>query len=535
MCNTNIQLAALYCRLSKSHERDDESLSISNQKALLTKEAKRRGYEHYRFFIDDGYSGSLFKRPAFLKMIEAIESGVVCAVIVKDTSRFGRDHLKIGQYIETLFPDNKVRFIAVAGGIDSNTSSIDYLPFISVMDEWYSRDISRKMRSMYESRALKGEPFGIPVYGYKKSENDIVYWEPNPETAPVVRKIYQMALLGYGAAQIAAVLENDKVLTPTHYSLSKGGNCGRRKKNSNPYAWAISTVSQILARQEYCGDIVNQKTYSHSFKDIARQKTSQNDLLILKDRHEPIIERRLWERVQILKTNKKIRKRKEPSLFSGLLRCGDCGANMHYHFNQKNPDIKYYNCSNYIGNRGTCKNTHYVRLDYLEKLVEQEVSHLLCIAQNNKIAFTQKVEKLALQNAKIIQHDRLVELKSLEQRKVELLGWITKLYEDKSNGDLDDDLFVLLAGSYKKDHANTIQEIQNIKDKIFSIQQKEYDVCRFLNVIEEAAAMENILNQELLYQIIEYVAVYPANRTQNEATQRVEIFYHHIGQMKEIL
>lgn len=283
------KIIALYCRISKNMSTNDESNSITNQKILLQNTAAQYGFEHTQFFIDDGYSGTVFDRPALKQMEDAIRAGMVCAVLVKDISRLGRDYLKIGYYLEQFFPRHNVRFIAVSGGIDSNTISTDFVPLYSVMDEWYARDISRKMRLMYQSRASTGAAIGSPVYGYTKSKGKTGPWEIDCEAATVVRYIYRLAFLGYGSEQIAKMLEADKILTPAHYNLKNGSK--RIPTSVDPYRWASTTVAKILCSREYCGDIVNLKTYSNSYKDKKRRESAVENMVILQDKHEAIIER----------------------------------------------------------------------------------------------------------------------------------------------------------------------------------------------------------------------------------------------------
>ena len=291
-----IRYTALYCRISKNISTRDESNSIINQKMLLQKAAVQHGFEHTQLFVDDGYSGTVFDRPALKQMEDAIRAGIVCAVLVKDISRLGRDYLKIGYYLEQFFPQHNVRFIAVSGGIDSDTNSTDFVPLYSVMDEWYARDISRKMRLMYQNRAAAGVPIGVPVYGYTRSKEKGKLWEIDYEAADVVRHIYRLAFLGYGPEQIAKMLESDRILTPAHYHLKHGSK--RIPTSVDPYRWASTTVSKILHSREYCGDVINLKTYSNSYKDKKRRENTVENMIILRNIHEAIIERSFWEYIQ---------------------------------------------------------------------------------------------------------------------------------------------------------------------------------------------------------------------------------------------
>lgn len=464
-------------------------------------------------------------------MQDAIQAGHVSAVIVKDVSRLGRDYLKAGHFIERLFPMHNVRFIAISGGIDSNTTSMDFLPLYSVMDEWYARDISRKLKTMYQARAAKGEPIGIPVYGYTKLPEAQRRWEPDPNTAVVVQKIYHLALFGYGVQQIASMLEIEKILTPAHYRISKNGKCGRRKSLA-PYKWASSTVAQILSRQECCGDVVNLKTYSNSLRDSKRRKNSHNKMVVLKDVHEPIIERPVWEHVQQKRANNRnTRKARKQSLFSGFLRCGDCGSNLHYHFNQGNPSIEYYNCSNYVGNRGTCPDTHYVRLDFLKRQVLEEINKLLSLAHDVLADFTASIEKQCLVQARETEYQLNAEYRVLAKRQEELTFIIAQLYEDKISGNVDGETYSLLSMKFKSERGDNRQKSQQLQEQIQHGQTIADGIARFTNVLTTHSQTEE-LTREVIHELVDYISIYPAIRNGKEYTQKIEISYIFIGKIE---
>lgn len=523
------KIAALYCRISKGEEDRIESNSIINQKTAVLRTAQLNGYKQTQFFIDDGYSGTDFDRPALRQMSEAIKSGVISAVIVKDISRLGRDYLKVGHYIEHFFPKHKIRFISVSGDIDSNTNSMDFLPLYSVMDEWYAKDISRKLRTMYKTRSSKGEPIGLPVYGYVKSLENPKYWEPDPKAAQIVQKIYSLALMNYGTNQIAAMLEKERVLTPSHYRLSQNRN-GGGVKPANPYKWRSSTVTQILTRQEYCGDVVNLKTYSNSFKDRRRHLNKTNEIVILKDVHVPIIDRTIWAHIQQKRSENQIRRKSgKRSLFSGFLRCGDCGGNLHYHFNQNNPDIEYYNCSNYTGNRGTCSDTHYIRLDRLIPRVLNEINSLLSFAHFEWDRFMQRLEERKQTEAKENEKVLNEKYRLLMLRQEELSVLIAKAYEDKVNGDLDDGTFVLLSNKFRNEREKNYEMTQNLQEKIQHYQNISCAVGQFKEMILEIAHVEQ-LTREVLHQLVDWIDVYPMDKQTKE--QEIKIHFLHIGYLE---
>lgn len=520
------KIAALYCRISKSSEAHDESNSISNQKVILQKAAVQYGFDSTQFFIDDGYSGTDFNRPGLKRLEDAIQSGAICAVLVKDISRLGRDYLKVGYYLEQLFPRHNVRFIAVSGGIDSDTNSMDFVPLYSVMDEWYARDISRKIRLIYQSRAA-GIPVGQPVYGYVKSADRSNQWVIDPEAATTVQYIYQLAFCGYGSEQIARRLEDDRILTPAYYRLRNGGN--RTPTSASPYHWSSTTVAKILCSQEYCGDVVNLKTYSNSYKDKKRRENSAAKMVILRNVHQPIIERSLWEYIQHKRKQHKVRKKAgKPSLFSGFLRCGNCGSNLHYHFNQVNPSIEYYNCSNYVGNRGTCPDTHYVRLDDLKEIVLCSLNRLLQDLKDPVFRETiwQRVSSKSQARACVLE----AEVQEIDSRLRKMTAMLTAAFEDKVNGIIDEETFMLLTGQFKKERVQLKERQNDILCELETARNVQKMLDYFMDLVDEQEPIAE-LSREIVGRFIDWIAVYPTDRSVKPHTQRIDIYYHFIGKI----
>lgn len=292
------EITALYCRLSQDDKQEGDSNSIINQKKILKKYALDRGYTNIQFYIDDGVSGTTFNRAGFQSMIADVETGKVKRVIVKDMSRLGRDYLQVGYYTDSYFPDHSIRFIAINDCVDSDDGENELAPFRNVMNEMYARDISRKVRSSHRLRGNAGEPLAQPPYGYKKSPENKKWWIIDPEAAAVVRDIFAMAMEGKGNETIAGILQARKVLIPMAYWREKGLPRGGKVSQPDPYKWCKSTVEKILRQQEYCGDIVNFKTYSKSFKNKVRIPNPEENWAVFKNVHEPIIEREVWEQVQ---------------------------------------------------------------------------------------------------------------------------------------------------------------------------------------------------------------------------------------------
>ena len=346
--------AFLYERLSRDDNKDGESYSIGNQKKLLMKVAKEKGYTNLVHFLDDGISGVTMERTGLTEMLAEIERGHAAAVFVKDLSRLGRNYIEVGRLTEEFFPEHDIRLVAVSDGIDTDEGDNELAPFRNLFNEWYARDISKKRRLSNKVKGNAGEPMGQPPYGYLKGSDDTKRWIVDEEPAAVVRRVFDMTLSGMGTEQIAATLSKEHILSPTFYWQSKGINRSGKGGEKNPYHWNNSTVIKMLGVQEYCGDVINFKTYSKSYKNKKRMVNDEESRAVFKDVHEPIIARAVWEKVH--QKRGKMRKRRtndgEKNMFSGLLVCADCGHNLHYHFNQGNPDIRYFNCSNYKGNRG---------------------------------------------------------------------------------------------------------------------------------------------------------------------------------------
>ena len=327
--------AFLYERLSRDDNLEGESYSIGNQKKLLAKVAKEKGYTNLVHFLDDGISGVTMDRPGFVEMICQLEQGKAAAVFVKDLSRLGRNYIEVGRLTEEFFPNHDIRLVAVSDNIDTAEGENELAPIRNLFNEWYARDISKKRRISNKIKGNAGEPMGQPPYGYIKDPNDPKHWIVDDEAAQVVRRVYSMTLEGFGTEQIAAQLEKDGVLTPRAYWLTKGIKRPGKGKQQPPTKWNSSSITKILSLQEYCGDILNFKTYSKSYKNKKRIDNDRENWVVFQDVHEAIIERAVYEQVQ--QKRGKIRKRRtnngEHNMFSGLLVCADCGSNLHFHFN----------------------------------------------------------------------------------------------------------------------------------------------------------------------------------------------------------
>ncbi len=522
--------AFLYERLSRDDNLEGESYSIGNQKKLLTKVAKEKGYTNLVHFLDDGISGVTMDRPGFNDMMEQLAAGKAAAVFVKDLSRLGRNYIEVGRLTEEFFPEHDIRLVAVSDNIDTAEGENELAPIRNLFNEWYARDISKKRRISNKIKGNAGEPMGPPPYGYKKDPDDPKRWIVDEEAAQVVRRVFRMTLDGYGTEQIATIFSEEKILTPIAYWREKGVNRPGKSKLRGPYMWNSSTITHILSLQEYCGDILNFKTYSKSYKNKKRLANDRENWVIFQDVHEPIIERAVFEQVQ--QKRGKIRKRRthegERNMFSGLLVCADCGHNLHFHFNQGNPDIKYFNCSNYKGNRGSCTSTHYVRVDFLEQVVLGEIRRLTKFASQFEDEFVKAVIGHSQQAEATDRKLKEKELKALQARDEELDGLFERIYEDNVSGKLSDDRFARMSRRYEEEQKELAEKIKALRAEIDKQNSQSMTTDMFISLVRKYTRARK-LTPRMLNELIEKIEVFNAEKVDGVWEQRLRIHYNCVG------
>ena len=522
--------AFLYERLSRDDNLEGESYSIGNQKKLLTKVAKEKGYTNLVHFLDDGISGVTMDRPGFNDMMEQLAAGKAAAVFVKDLSRLGRNYIEVGRLTEEFFPEHDIRLVAVSDNIDTAEGENELAPIRNLFNEWYARDISKKRRISNKIKGNAGEPMGPPPYGYKKDPDDPKRWIVDEEAAQVVRRVFRMTLDGYGTEQIATIFSEEKILTPIAYWREKGVNRPGKSKLRGPYMWNSSTITHILSLQEYCGDILNFKTYSKSYKNKKRLANDRENWVIFQDVHEPIIERAVFEQVQ--QKRGKIRKRRthegERNMFSGLLVCADCGHNLHFHFNQGNPDIKYFNCSNYKGNRGTCTSTHYIRVDFLEQVVLGEIRRLTKFSSQFEDEFVKAVIGHSQQAEATDRKLKEKELKALQARDEELDGLFERIYEDNVSGKLSDDRFARMSRRYEEEQKELAEKIKALRAEIDKQNSQSMTTDMFISLVRKYTRARK-LTPRMLNELIEKIEVFNAEKVDGVWEQRLRIHYNCVG------
>ena len=526
-------IAGLYTRLSRDDGTDSESNSIANQKRLLSQKAKELGFTNVKFYVDDGYTGTNFNRPGFQELLDDIEMGYVTAVIVKDLSRLGRDYVSVGYYTDNYFPEHNIRFIAVNDMVDSDEGENEIAPFKNIMNEMYARDISRKIRSSNRIRGNLGEPLAQPPYGYMKSPENKKKWIIDPDASQVVKSIFKMCIEGKGNEAIAHVLQVNKVFMPMAYWHSKGLNRGGKQMPADPYRWSKTTVRKILTQQEYCGDVINFKTYSKNFKNKKRLMNAEENWKIFKDVHEPIIEREVFELVQenLLKVKRRAPKPENAKkhIFSGLIRCGDCGNNMRYHTNTTNKEIHYFSCGNYIKDtRGNCPTRHYIRSDALEQIVLLELRHLANFLKYDEERLALILERKS--NMDLFEETRYLEgeLQKALARQQKVANLYEKLYEDNAEGKVTDEWFTHMSHKYEMERTELKGKVSELRKKLSSTQETTKGKEIFLNAVRSFMEMET-LTAPLAKELIDHIDVYEAEGKGKNKTQRIVIYYRFVG------
>ena len=490
------KIIALYERLSRDDELNGDSNSIVNQKKMLEKYATEQGFTNLRHYTDDGWSGTNFDRPDWKRMLADIEDGIVGCVIVKDMSRIGRNYLEVGFYTEVLFRKKNVRFIAISNNVDSalNDSSNEFAPFLNIMNEWYVRDTSRKIKSVLHNKGMEGKHLtSNAIYGYKKDPDDHDHWIIDEEAAAVVRRIYQLIIQGYGPSQVARILTDEKIERPSYYLTKQGlGTCQGSCDMSSPYTWTASTITDMVKKPEYMGHTVNFRTHKDSYKDTHSRKLDSDDWIIFENTQEAIVDEETWNMVQkIRKTKRRPNKKGEPNPLTGLMFCADCGAKMFNHrtggYEKKdkdgNPTGKYtnaqdnYHCSTYSLSRNKFENKctqHHVRTDVVRDLLLEVIKATSTYVKEHEAKFVEKVR-----NATALQQESeakaMKKRLSREQKRInELNTLIKKIYEDNVNGKLSDKRFEMLLEDYEAEQRE-LELSADALEKAFNDYQENAD------------------------------------------------------------
>ena len=522
------QITALYCRLSNEDDLEGESNSIQNQRALLQRYADTHGFINTRFFVDDGYTGTNFNRPAMQEMLSLVESGQVKTIIVKDMSRFGRDYLQVGQYTEIVFPSNNVRFIAVNDGVDSDKGQDDFTPIRNLFNDFYARDTSKKVRVVLKAKGTSGQHMNRPPYGYLEDPMRKGHWIIDPETAPVVKRIFDLALAGNGPKRIANLLEKDKVSTAkTIYAQHHG-----KQLPPFPYHWEDQSVVELLNRMEYTGCTCNFKTFSKSYKLKKRIPNRVEDMFIMEDTQEAIIPKEQWDRVQELRKerHRTIKRKQREGFFSSTLVCADCGSRMHFctckSFEGKQD---HYTCAKYKAGRGECT-AHYIREEVLRDIVLERIRAVATYVRADAEGFQEEwMQATRDTQAKNIRQDQK-QLAQAKKRLADVEKLMTRLYEDHVLGSLPEGRYQKMTADYEEEQENLRTEIMALEEWIEAQQETTDNYDRFSALVGKYVDIP-VLTPTIVNEFIQKIIVHAPDKSSGKRKQQIEIIFNFVGQV----
>ena len=527
----NEKITPLYERLSRDDELQGESNSISHQKQMLEEFARRNGLPNPTHFTDDGVSGTRFDRPGFLAMMEEVEAGRVEAIVIKDMSRLGRDYLKVGQVMEIL-RQRGVRLIAINDGVDSLKGDDDFTPFRNIMNEFYARDTSRKIRSVFKSKGMSGKHLtGTVIYGYLWDEKR-EHWLVDEEAAAVVRHIFALAMEGYGPYQIATKLSEEKIEMPAVHLARYGEGVNKNKTFADIYRWSASTVVEILKKREYLGHTVNFKTRKH-FKDKKSHYVDESEWTIFENTHEAIIDQETFDNVQRIRGNA----RRYPDGFgeahplTGLMYCADCGGKMYVHRTYNGKRVPQYTCGQYgkypIGS--LCPTQHRIKAEAVLTLIADMLRAIAEYSRNDRAEFIRTVQEMqaAQQTADISKKRK--RLATAQKRAGELERLICKIYEDNALGKLPDARYEALDAQYAKEQDALNAEIAELEKAVTGYEQSRKSAEKFIALIDKYENFDTLTNT-MLNEFVEKILVHErARKGSQDTTQEVEIYFNFVG------
>lgn len=521
------KITALYCRLSRDDELAGESNSITNQKSILSKYAKDNNFQNIKFFVDDGYSGTTFTRPAFMEIMELAEQGKIGTIIVKDHSRLGRNRLVVGQLLEEDFVRLNIRYIAIMDNIDSSKGLNDFLPIQDWFNEMHAKNTSQKVRAVLKNKGESGISLANNVpYGYKKDENDKTKWLVDETSAEVVKEIFNLFIQGHGTFEIARILRERKILTPSEYNASISTNATNQEYQ---YKWCGTTIAGILDRQEYIGDTVNFKCTTRSYKDKTRVNLPKKDRKIFKNTHEPIIDEYTWNIAKQLRNNRKKRaKSGKKSIFSGLLFCYDCGKKMYFQspvVDLRNKD--HYRCSSYKHDTSACT-SHYISDDVLQSIILENIQRLVSDMKDYEDLFIQ--EQLAKSTQKELKQisKNKKELEKAKNRVIEIDNLFMHIYEDNVSGKITDDRFRNLSFNYDKEQQVLKTKIEQLSKDIENTEKKDTDITQFISNVKKYTEITE-LSPEILNELIEKIVIHQQEKVNGKKVQEIDIYYRGVG------
>lgn len=527
------KITALYCRLSRDDEQDGLSGSIKNQQAILEKYAQENGFKNTRVFIDDGWSGTNFARPAFTEIMELAEKGRIDTLIVKDHSRLGRNRLIVGQLLEEGFDSLGVRYIAIMDNIDTAKGISDLVPMQDLFNEWHAKNTSQKVRNVFKSKGMSGAPLTTnPPYGYLKDPENKNGWIVDEEAAKTVRQIFAWCVDGLGPTQIAKRLKAAKVPTPTEHWGNIGRNCS--KPPAIPYNWCSATVADILSKQEYCGDTINFRSTTKSFKNKKKIDRPPEEWQIFKNTHPAIIDREVFALVQELrKHRRRPTKSGIVSPFSGLLYCADCGEKLYYSVtNNYKREQAYFFCSSYRKNSEVCS-AHYIREKVVEQIVLESMQRILLNVQALEKEFARKQMDCYTEDKKKQLAAKHRELSKAKKRIAEIDALIQKIYEDNASGKLSDERYATLSLSYEEEQKTLKAAVPELQSFLETETDKTESLQRFIQKVKQITELK-VLTPELTHEFVDKIVVYAPRYLDGKRVQLLDIYYSGVGILHEL-
>lgn len=527
--SNNEKITALYCRLSRDDDMAGESNSIKNQKSILSKYAKDNHFINTKFFVDDGYSGTSFTRPAFMEMMELSENGQIGTIIVKDHSRLGRNRLIIGQLLEEDFVRLNVRYIAIMDNIDTDKGLNDFLPIQDWFNEMHAKNTSQKVRAVFKNKGNSGIPLTINVpYGYKKDPLDKTKWIIDEPAAEIVRRIYDLCIQGYGTHQICNILKQEKVPTPKEYKAIHG-LCNYHISEVK-YCWQDRSIYDILFRQEYIGDTVNFKGTTKSFKDKSKIYFPKEQWKIFKNTHEPIIDKETWDTVQRIRENRqRPTKIGKINIFSGHLFCKDCGSKLYYCTSRSYKENRhFYRCSKYKNTSSKSCTSHTIREHILKELVLENIKQVLSYIRSYEDLFIKQKLETSLEEQKKIDSTNKKLLSQYEKRIKDIDNLIQHIYEDNISGKITDERFATLSLNYEKEQKELKSKVKELANMLDTTKQQELDLTSFVSKVKQYTEISE-LTPEIINELISKIYVYQSEKVNGKPTQQIDIYYNGVG------
>ena len=525
------KITALYCRLSQDDGREGESNSISNQKEILAQYARANGFHNTMFFVDDGISGTTFDRPDFQRMQRMIENGEIGVVIVKDLSRFGRNYLDVGEYLEIKYPTLGVRFIAIQENVDTlKNTGTEMMPFNNIFNEWYAAQTSKKIRAVWKSKAEKGERISQTVpHGYKKSEDNPKQWIIDEPAAKVVRYIFQLCIEGLGPTQIAHRLEDERILCPTAYAMANGRKTPNPLPKRGEYAWDGATVKHILANRQYTGCTVNFKTTLVSYKVHKTVHNPEEEWQIIPTTQEAIIDEDTFNRVQELREGRRRNTATgRESLFSGLLYCADCKSKLYFCAAKSiKPHQEFHRCSAYKESRGTCS-IHFIREVVLREMMLELVKRVALFIQQYEAVFLYMYAKKHNITKETNVRNMKAAIEKDKRRISEIDMMIERLYEDNVLGKIPDDRFSKMMGKYEAEQKALIEAVAKAEQALQTFEQDKVDLRIFLETIRKCTDIDE-LTPEIINRLIRRIEVHNSEKVNGRKSVKIDVYFTAVG------